>query len=86
MTTEQFHIFQRARPFRPYVIHVADARSFPIRHLELAALSTGGRTVAVENADGLLEVIDLLLVTSLRPIPAADTTGITDRAGEAGTP
>ena len=67
MTVEQFRTFHKARPFEPFVVHVADQRFFGILHPEAAILSRLGRTVAILNMDGRLEVIDMLLVTSIRP-------------------
>ena len=68
MTIAQFKAFQKARPFRPYAIHLADGRSVTIPHPEFAILSKSGLTVAVFDREQLSEVIDLLLVTSLRPL------------------
>ena len=68
MTIEQFRRFRDARPFEPFAVHAADGRSFPVTHPESASLSTSGRTLSVVNADEMLEVVDLLLVVSLRPL------------------
>ena len=68
MTVDQFRRFQSVRPFEPFAIHLADGREFLVQHPEGASLSTSGRTVVVFNRDNLLEVLDMLLVTSLRPI------------------
>ena len=76
MTIEQFIRFQATRPFRPYAIHVADGRVLNVAHPEIASLTPSGRTISVLNDDQLIEVVDLLLVTSLRPLPA-NTDGIT---------
>jgi hypothetical protein len=68
VTVEQFKKFRDARPFRPFAIHAADGREFIIGHPENAVLSRSGRTFTVENRDGLSEVLDMLLVVSLRPL------------------
>jgi len=68
MTIEQFKRFRDARPFEPFAIHVADGRQFGVSHPEAVSLSTSGRTVSVVNDDEMLEVVDLLLVGSLRPL------------------
>jgi hypothetical protein len=53
------------RPFQPFVLHVADGRSFKIGHPELVFVTTNGRTVVFEDKDGHVELIDSLLVTSV---------------------
>ena len=72
MTTEAFREFANTRPFNPFAVPVADGRAFVVRHPDAAALSGGGRTVSILNATGTVEVIDLLLVTSLRPLADAE--------------
>ena len=37
-------------------------------HPDAVVLSQSGRTLAIINGDGLLEVVDMLLVISLRPV------------------
>ena len=69
MTARQLRLFQQRRPFEPFAIHLADARYFEIRHpdaIELLAEAT--RAVNVMNKDGLVEVVELLMITSLRPL------------------
>lgn len=68
MTIEQFRAIQRSRPFQPFAIHVADGRMLEVRHPEVVGASPNERTIFVYNADGMREVLDLLLVTSLRPL------------------
>ena len=67
MTTQQLRTMHQARPFQPFDIHLADGRSIPVDHPELLAIATGGRTISVAVHDDAFEVIDLLLVTSLKP-------------------
>ena len=56
------------RPFQPFVIHLADQRQFAVRHPDAATLSDGGRTVVVLNREGMDEIVDTLLIASLRPL------------------
>jgi hypothetical protein len=67
MTVEQLQKMHRARPFQPFEIHIADGRVLPVEHPEFLAVSPPGRTIGVGCADGTIEIIDLLLVTSLKP-------------------
>jgi len=67
MTIDQLRKLHQARPFQPFDIHLSDGRSFPVDHPEFLSQSPGGRTIGVGVADGTIEILDLLLVTSLKP-------------------
>jgi hypothetical protein len=67
MTVEQIRKLHQARPFQPFDIHLADGRSLPVYHPELLAVPPPGRTIGVGLDDGTIEIVDLLLVTSLKP-------------------
>lgn len=71
MTIERFLEVWRARPFRPFTIHTADGRSFPVLHPEFLARSPSGRTIAVEWGDDHMAILDLLLVSSIEFMPPA---------------
>jgi hypothetical protein len=68
MTTDQVHKMLRARPFVPFTLHLADGRALRVNHPENAMVSDLGLSAAVLNPDGVIEIVDLLLVTSLRPV------------------
>ena len=57
----------QARPFQPFEINLADGRALPVEHPEVLAISPPGRTIGVGLDDGTIEIVDLLLVTSLKP-------------------
>jgi hypothetical protein len=67
MTTQQLREMLQAQPFQPFDIHMADGRSFPVRHPELVIITPGGRTIGVAVHDDAIAIVDLLLVTSLLP-------------------
>jgi hypothetical protein len=67
MTIEQLRRLRQAQPFTPFDIHLADGRSLPVEHPEVLAIPPPGRTIGVGLADGTIEVVDLLLVTGLKP-------------------
>ncbi len=75
MTIEQLRHFYQARPFQPFVVHLADGREIPIDHPEFIMSSPSGRTVSVYQPDDTLNVIDLLLVTDLELRPARNGSG-----------
>ena len=65
MTTEQLPKLIKAQPFTPFSIRTADGREIEVKHPEAIAY-TGGRIAVVLGADESVEVIDLLLVPTLR--------------------
>jgi hypothetical protein len=67
MTTPQIRSMLRAAPFQAFDIHLADGRAIPVRHPEMVAVTEGGRTIGVATSDDTIEIVDLLLVTSLKP-------------------
>jgi hypothetical protein len=67
MTIEQLRKLHRAQPFQPFDIHLADGRHLEVIHPECLAISPPGRTVGVAVSDGTIEIVDLLLVASLKP-------------------
>ena len=69
MTIEQLRALHSARPFHPFDIHLADGRTVTVQHPELLLQSQSGRTIAVARPDDTIEIIDLLLVVSLKARP-----------------
>lgn len=67
MLTEPLRQMYSARPFQPFEIHLADGREIRVERPELLAQSHRGRTIAVSHPDDTIEIIDLLLVVSLKP-------------------
>jgi hypothetical protein len=65
MTIEQVRKAYHDRPFRPFVLHLADGRGILVRSPEFMLISPSGRTVIVSQLDDSYNVIDLLLVTDL---------------------
>ena len=66
MAIDQLRNFRNATPFKPFDIHLADGRSLAVDHPECLAVTSTGRTIGVAVGD-VIEVVDLLLVTSLKP-------------------
>ena len=66
MTIEQLRNVRSATPFRPFTIHVADGRSFPVPHPDFISQSPAGRTIIVfGQGEDEFSILDLLLVTEL---------------------
>jgi hypothetical protein len=65
MTAAEIHKLYAGAPFEPFVIHLADGRSFRVPSREWMSFAPSGRTIHVYQRDDSSEVIDLLLVTSL---------------------
>ena len=70
MRAEEIRKVQHAQPFRPFILHLADGRTFEIKHPEFLFLSHGERSAIVDDVDGSFEIIDPMLVTSVSVAPA----------------
>lgn len=75
MTIEQIRHFYDARPFQPFVIHLADGQQIAVPSHEYMMASPTGRTIGVYQPDGTANIVDLLLVTDLEVKPAANGAG-----------
>lgn len=73
MNVEQFQTVQRAQPFRPYRIHMADGRSLDVHHPDFVARTPTGRTIIVYKPDDTFEVVDLLRVAALEVLDGQST-------------
>jgi hypothetical protein len=74
MTIEQVKAAYHARPFRPFIMHLADGRQVGVEHPEFMAAAPSGRTVMVYQPDDTSNIIDLLLVTDIEYKPIANST------------
>ena len=66
MTAGQALRTLRGVPFQPFFVHLVDGRTIRIGHPENLSLIAGGRIEVVEDAAGLPESIDVLMIVSLR--------------------
>jgi hypothetical protein len=66
MNIQELRNMLRAQPFRPFDIRLADGRSISVNHPEFVGETPSGRIIGVGTAHGF-EIVDLLLVTSLKP-------------------
>lgn len=62
---EEIRTRYNARPFVPFVMHLADRRSISVSHPEFMARDPQGRTVTVYQPGEGANIIDVLLVTDL---------------------
>jgi hypothetical protein len=75
MTIEQMHDAWHAKPFKPFMIHLADGRKLAIQSREYLSSSPCGRTFIVWQPDDHMHIVDLLLVTGLVFKSAANGAG-----------
>jgi hypothetical protein len=69
MTGEQIRRHFEATPFVPFRVHMASDKSANVPHPDFMHLSPTGRWLIVDRPDDTVEMIDLLLVTSLKTLP-----------------
>jgi hypothetical protein len=67
VTIEQLRATQRALPFVPFTLRLADGRSYRIDHPDFISSHPRGRTIIVfkPGLNGDLEIIDLLSVVGI---------------------
>jgi hypothetical protein len=82
MTIAELKKAKDIRPFRPFLIRMADGREIAVRHPDAVAWEDDSRRIAVcILAGGAWEVIDVSLATSLT-IPAAAGGSAESNGGE----
>ena len=69
MTLEQILEAQKARPFRPYTLHLDDGRAFAVPHPEFLVHHPTGRTIIHFYGRNGFNIIDLRHVNSLEFAP-----------------
>jgi hypothetical protein len=73
MTAEQLRTMREANPFRPFIIHLTDGRTFTVPHRDFVSQSPSGRTIIIYNANDSFSIVDLFLVTELEGPAEADS-------------
>jgi hypothetical protein len=73
VTIEQLRAAHGAAPFRPFMIHMADGRTFPISHPDFLFITPAGRTGIVAHDDDSFNIIDVLLMTEIEVAPSQPT-------------
>ena len=71
MTIQQLRAAHKAMPFRPFIVHMADGRQFPVPHPDFLFMSPSGRTVIIcdEGEGEDFSILDLLLTTEIEMAP-----------------
>ena len=69
MRIEELRTLHQARPFRPFAIHTADGRKFPIPHSEFLAYDPGGAMVVALRTNHTFSILDIELITELEVLP-----------------
>jgi hypothetical protein len=70
MTIEQMRRLYQAHPFRPFVVHMADGHEIPVVSPEFISFTP---SVIIHHGKDAFDIVDLLLVTSLKVQDKEDT-------------
>jgi hypothetical protein len=62
---------ERAEPFLPFVLHLADGRRYPVATAECIAISPDGRTVGIFGEGDSFKLLHAGQITDAEPEPAA---------------
>jgi hypothetical protein len=65
MTIDRIREVHLARPFQPFVMHMADGKTLRVTHPESLAYNPTGRTAVYVAPSGSTHFVDLLLVARL---------------------
>lgn len=65
MTIDRLREAHHARPFQPFLLHMADGKTLRVSHPESLAYDARGRTVVYVAPKGNTHFLDLLLVARI---------------------
>jgi hypothetical protein len=60
-----------ATPFQPFVIRMADGKEYRIEHPDFVLAASDVPQIIIEEADGNVHFLSVLLVTSVELVPGA---------------
>jgi len=66
-TPDQLRAMITSRPFQPFLIKLASGQSFTVRHPENASCDPRGRSLVVQDDDGL-HLVEMLLVEVMEQV------------------
>lgn len=69
MKIDEIRELRDATPFQPFVLHLADGRAIPVVNRDFLMASPNGRTVIVYQLDSSFDIVNVMMVTSLRVKP-----------------
>lgn len=67
MTLEELRRAKNAAPFVPFDLCLVDGRILSVDHPEFIGFAPVGRTIAVGMPDGSHELVDSVLIVSIKP-------------------
>lgn len=65
MRAEEIRKAQKAEPFKPYALRMADGREYKVPHPEFLVMTPDGRTVIVVSPDNSVTILDGMLITAM---------------------
>jgi len=68
-TKEQLRQMVRAEPFRPYTIKMVGGRTFTVSHPENASCDPKGRSLVIQDREGI-HLVEMLLVEVMEVVAA----------------
>jgi len=66
MKHEKIRELIRNQPFKPFSVYLPEGREVRIWHHDFARLSPEGRTLVVFDKNGGMDLIDVMLISSIR--------------------
>jgi hypothetical protein len=78
-TREQLRLMIRSEPFRPYLIRMAGGQTFTVRHPENASCDPNGRSLVIQDNEGMHRV-EMLLVEVIEAVESESPAAGGNRA------
>jgi hypothetical protein len=69
-TPDQLRAMITARPFSPFLVKLASGHTFTVKHPENASCDPKGRSMVVQDEDGM-HLVEMLLVEVMEPVAAS---------------
>ncbi len=69
-TPDQLRTMITAHPFTPFLVKLAGGQSFTVKHPENASCDPRGRSMVVQDEEGI-HLLEMLLVEVMEPVKSA---------------
>jgi hypothetical protein len=73
-TPDQLRTMITSRPFVPFLVKLASGQSFTVKHPENASCDPRGRSMVVQDEDGM-HLLEMLLVEDMEPVKSMGQPG-----------
>lgn len=84
MTLQQLRAADRATPFKPSTVYLADGRSIHAPHPDFLSMSPTGRAVIIDEPNDSFSILDLLLMIEIEASSGSPARPVSRRPARSG--